>query len=87
MYHLSVSSFKNEILLALNLVTFEKCAFLLVIHGQIGLRVSKRTKIDFFFSQAQTFTPPAPITAPLFGAGEPQQTQQQQPSSIGKIIY
>lgn len=36
--------------------------------------------------QAQTFTPPAPITAPLFGAGEPQQpqqTQQQQPSSIG----
>lgn len=42
--------------------------------------------------QAQAFTPPAPITSPLFGAGEPQhpqqpqqiqQQQQQLPSPIG----
>lgn len=36
--------------------------------------------------QTPAFTPPAPITAPLFGAGDqqrPQQHQQQQPSPVG----
>lgn len=37
--------------------------------------------------QTAAFTPPAPITAPLFGAGDqqqqPQQHQQQQPSPVG----
>ena len=40
-------------------------------------------------SQDPAFTPPAPITAPLFGAGDqqrPQQHQQQQPSPVGRYL-
>lgn len=39
--------------------------------------------------QTPAFTPPAPITAPLFGAGDqqrPQQQQQQQPSPVGRYL-
>jgi len=38
--------------------------------------------IFFLFRQAPAFTPPAPITTPLFNSGQ-QQQQQQQPSPGG----
>lgn len=45
---------------------------------------------NFFFAvQTPAFTPPAPITAPLFGAGDqqpPQQQQPLQPSPVGMYI-